>query len=179
MAAITPLLLDILYTQLDDKMRTSISTSDPTRADVVKKGRFQGDPLKNNVYIAISPSDPEKLDWVDGIVTLDTMKDIGFYIDPREVGGGQAWWRRGVVQVGCYFIREKYTEDQAIDYAHTVLTRLLNNIESVNLTGVVDDFGERAILMFCYSHHFAESGGPPDQYIWRGKIHWQCLTERP
>jgi len=178
-AAITPMLLDLLKEHLTSTMQTSISSSDPTRADIVKIGRFQDDPLANNVYIAISPSDPEKLDWVDGIVTLDTMKDIGFYMDPREVGGGQAWWRRGVVQIGCYFIKEKYNEEKALGYAHTVLSRLLNNIENINLTGVVDDFNERAIIMFCYSHHFAESGGPPDQYIWRGKIHWQCLTERP
>lgn len=179
MAAIAPMLLDALHSHLTTKMQSSISSSDPTRADVVKIGRFQDDPLKNNIWIAISPSDPEKLDWVDGIVTLDTMKDIGFYIDPREVGGGQAWWRRGVAQIGCYFIREKYTEEQSIGYAHTVLARLVNNIENVDLNGLVDDYGERAILMFCYSHHFAESGGPPDQYIWRGKVHWQCLTERP
>ena len=173
------LLLQQLKTHLTAEMQSSIASNDPTRADVVKIGRFQDDPLKNNVYIAISPSDPEKLDWVDGVVSLESMKDVGFYIDPREIGGGETWWRRGVVQIGCYFVKEKYDEETAISYSQTTLARLVNAIQSVDLNGLTDEFGELAVLMFCYSHHFAQSGGPPDKYIWRGKVHWQCLTERP
>jgi hypothetical protein len=179
MSAITTLLVNALKDHLDDIMRTSISTSDPTRADIVKVGRFQDDPLKNNIYIAISNGDPEKLEWVDGIVTVNSMDDIDFHLDPREIGGGQAWWRRGVVQVGCYFVREQYNEEQALEYAHTVMARASSNIENVDLNGLIDDFGEKAQIMFCYSRTFFESGGPPDSYIWRGKVHWQCLTERP
>lgn len=158
-------------------LQTSIPEDDESRADVVKLGRFQDNPLRKNIYVAISPGDPDDPNWLDGIVTLESMKNIGFYVDPREVGGGQMWWRRGIAQIGCFFIREKYTEEDAMMYAYTALGRLLHNIENIDLSGTIDTNNEVAVKMFMYGHTFHESGGPPKSYIWRGKVLWQCLTE--
>jgi hypothetical protein len=52
-------------------------------------------------------------------------------------------------------------------------------IERTEVSDLVDDFGERASMIAVYASTFFEGGGPPDQYIWRGSILWQCLTERP
>jgi hypothetical protein len=179
MAGIVPLLLDAIRVQLYTKLITEVSSSDPTKATVVKIGKFQDDPLKDNIYAAISPGDPERLEWADGIVTLESMQNVGFNIDPREVGGGEVWWRRGIVQVGTYFITQRYTETQAITYAHTFLARLENALQNTPVAGIEDTYGERAVLLFVSGNQFSETGGPPNQYIWRGKVWWQVLTERP
>lgn len=179
MSEITTLILQAIKTKMTADLITSVSGSDPTRADVVKIGRFQEDPLSQNIYAAISNGDPERAEWADGIVTLESMQNIGFSIDPREVGGGEVWWRRGVVQLGCYFIRDKFTEEIAITHANKYLHRALNSLKSVNITNLSDTYGEKAAIMFVSGNNYSESGGPPNQYIWRGKIWWQCLTERP
>lgn len=176
---IVPMLLDRIAMHLTEKMHTLIPEDDPSRADLVKIGRFQDNPVKYNVYVAISPGDPEDTNWVDGIVTLESMKNIGFYVDPREIGGSQMWWRRGIAQLGCYFIREKFVEEEALRWAYTALGRLQHNIENIQVTDLTDSYGEQAVKMFHYAYSFSESGGPPKSYVWRGKVHWQCLTEIP
>lgn len=179
MAGIVPLLLNTIYEHLTRVMQTEVAADDPTRVDVVKIGRFQGNPVTNNVHLAISPGDPDKLEWIDGIVTLESMQNIGFIIDPREVGGGQVWWRRGIIEIECFFIREKFTQIEALGHAYTVMSRLQHNVENIDVSLCVDEFGEQAVKMFLYGHNFSESGGPPKSYIWRGKVYWQCLTEIP
>jgi hypothetical protein len=179
MAGIVPLLLNAILTQLNTKLITEVASSDPTKADIVKIGKYQDDPLKNNIYAAISPGDPERLEWADGIVTLESMQNVGFNIDPREVGGGEVWWRRGIIQVGTYFIMDRFTESVAITHAHTFLARLENALQTTPIAGLEDSYGERAVLLFVAGNQYSETGGPPNQYIWRGKVWWQVLTERP
>lgn len=180
MAGIVSMILDELKTHLTTKLKTEVSSSDLSRATEVKIGRFQDDPLESNVYIAISPGDPSKTgDWEDGIVTLESMQDVGFSIDPREVGGGETWWRRGVAQIGCFYINERLDEEGALLNAHNTLHRLLYALRNAPVGGLIDEYDERSVKMFVAAHQFSESGGPPDQYIWRGKIWWQVLTEQP
>lgn len=179
MSDVTTMILDAIKTQMTKDLITTVAGNDPTKADIVKLGRFQEDPLKSNVYAAISSGDPERTEWSDGIVTLESMQNIGFSIDPREVGGGEVWWRRGVVQIGCYFIKDRFTEDNAIANANKFLHRAINSIKQTKVNGLTDSYSEKAVLLFVSSNNYSESGGPPNQYIWRGKIWWQVLTERP
>jgi hypothetical protein len=178
-ATIVPLILTAIKDKLTNDLQTVIPADDPARVKLVKIGRISGEnPLKDNVYLAISPGDPEQPDWVDGIVTLETMKNIAFRVEPREIGGGQMWWRRGIIQVGAFYVREKYPEETATTHAYTVLGRVLHSITNMPVYHLTDEFGEQAQLMFLYGHTFNESGGS-SSYIWRGKILWQCLTEQP
>jgi hypothetical protein len=178
MSHIVPLIVTEIVTRLKQVCITDLPADDPTRADVVKVGRFQDDRVLNNIHIAVSGGDAENPDYKDGIVTLGEMDRIAIYAPAREIGGGQLWWRRGVIQVGCYFINEQFDEATAMEYAYTVLGRIENNLESIPVAHLSDAHGEQALKLFAYGNTFFESGGPPSSYIWRGKILWTCLTGR-
>lgn len=175
------LFLSRLKEHLTEKMITGVDADDPTIARVVKIGLFQDDPTNKNVYLALQGGDHENPAEFDGIITGYRMqREVGIdFPFPREIGGGQIWRRIAVVQVGCYFIRQKFDEESATRQAYIALGRLLSSIESVDINGLVDNFGERVIQVFCYGNTFFESGGPPTSYIFRGKVSIAYLTERP
>ena len=179
MTQVVNLILDALVAHLIETMRTNVDPTDLTYADVVKKGLLQSDKTQKNVQIGVSGGDHEDPLYTDGIVTMDKMPNIGFSLPAREIGGGQMWWRRGVARIECFFVRERLTEDEAHENGYEVLGRLMSSIEDTNLYGLTDDFGEHAVKIFCFGNTFFESGGPPKQFIFRGKVLWQCLTERP
>ena len=172
MSQIVPLIALALKDHLTAIMKTAIDPSDLTYAEVVKVERYQEDPTRNNVQIAIAGGDPDNPDYVDGIVSLDELHDIGFNTYAREIGGGQLWWR-------AYYLLEGLAEEPAQSAAYTVLGRLEANIENLTVSHLVDDYGEQALKLFVYANEFFRSGGPPSNYMYRGKVLWQCLTERP
>ncbi len=176
---IVDLLCDTLIERLQFDLVDSVPEGDLTRATRVKKGRFQEDPVDTSIYLAVSGGNPERPDQMDGVVTLGEHPNIGWVMPPYEIGGSVAWWRKGIVQVGCYFIREAYEENDAMAYAYTVLGRVEEAVETLELIDIIDDWGEIAYKMFLVGTSFFVSGGPPKQYIWRGKVHWMCLTQKP
>jgi len=178
MSHVVNLILDTMVTHLTQVMQTDVDEDNETYADIVKKGLLQENKAKKNIAIGVTGGDHDNPEYLDGIVTLGTHPQIGFDLPAREIGGGQMWYRRGVVRVECFFIREKLEEEDAFIAAYEVLGRLMDNIENVNLTGIVDDKGERAVKLFCIGNTFFESGGAPKSFIFRGKVLWMCLTER-
>jgi hypothetical protein len=179
MTQVIDLILDKIVAKLTEVMQTNVDTTDITYADLVKKGLLQEPKLTKNVALGVTGGDHDNPDYMDGIVTLEDMQNIGWTASAREVGGGQLWWRRGVVRVECFFVRERLEEPAAFQAGYEVLGRVEANIENINLSGVVDDFDERAIRLYCIGNTFFESGGKPKTFIFRGKVLWQCLTERP
>ena len=177
---ITYLFMARLRDHLTAKMTTDIAANDPTRADVVKIGLFQDDPTNKNVYLAIQGGNHEDPKENDGIITGYRMQtDVGIdFPYAREIGGGQVWRRKVTIAIGCYFIRQKFVEEEATRQAYITLGRLLSSIETVNINGLVDSFGERVIEVFCHGNTFFESGGPPSSYIFRGTASVSFLTER-
>jgi hypothetical protein len=175
------LFLNRLKEHLTARMIADVATDDPTLAKVVKIGLFQDDPTNRNVYIAIQGGNHEDPKDTDGIITGYRMQtDVGIdFPYAREIGGGQIWRRKVSVAIGCYFIRQKFSEDEATQQAYIALGRLLSSIESVNINGLVDSFDERVIEVFCHGNTFFESGGPPASYIFRGIVNVSVLTERP
>lgn len=176
---IVNLILTEMVTYLTQKMRTEIDPDDPSYAVIVKKGLLQTQKTQNNVQIGVTGGDHEDPNYKDGILTLGDLPSIGFEMDPREIGGGQMWMRRFVARLECYYIVQRFTEDQAHEVAYNTLGRLMANIEKAPIAGIRDTFGEEAIKAFCFANSFFESGGPPASYIFRGKILFQVLTERP
>ncbi len=176
---IVDLILHRMLDVLKEGLQTTVDPNLLTYADVVKIGLLQTDKTSKNVQIGISGGDHEAPDYRDSIITDRDLQDIGIEFPGREVGGGQLWWRRGVVRVECFFIRERLTEEAAFTAGYEVLGALEELIERTDLNGLVDDFNEKAICIFCYGNTFFESGGPPKSYIFRGKVFWTVLTERP
>lgn len=176
---IVDMLLDRLVETIKARMMTAIPKGDLARAEVVKKGLLLEAKVENVVSIGVTGGDHEDPNYRDGIITMETMQNIGFEVPPREIGGGQYWWRRGVARIECFYISKRLTEDNAHVAAYAALGRLLQSIEETSTSGLVDSFGEAAIKIFCHSNTLFESGGPPNQYIFRGKVFWSALTERP
>lgn len=179
MSMIVPLILEAIRAKLQDELITQIPTGTPSRASIVKIGRFQDDPTLYPISVSISPGDQDDPDYRDGIVTLDQMHNLGFDAPAREIGGGQIWWRRGIIKLQCFYVIERYAESVALGHAFEILGRIENCIETIPLNGITDSYGEQAIAPFLYGNTFFESGGPPADYIWRGKILWSVLTYRP
>lgn len=178
MGMIVPMIVDAIVERLTDTLITSIPPDDPTRADIVKAGRFQDNPIHRNVYAAVTGGDPDDPNYKDGIITLEDMDRIGWRFPVREIGGGELWWRRGIVSLGCYFIRDKASETLAAQYAYDILGRIEKSLSHMPLTNLSDDYGEKGIFLTVYGNTFSESGGPPTSYIWRGKVFWSALTRR-
>lgn len=179
MSQIVNLILDRMVEHLTMYMRVGVDEGDLGYADIVKKGLLQENKTKKNVALGCQGGDHDDPTYIDSISTMEKLPNIGFYFDAREVGGGQMWWRRGVVRMEFFFIRERLIENDAFNAAYEILGRLQANIENMNVSDLIDDYGERAIKMYCYGNTFFESGGGRASYIFRGKTFWQCLTERP
>lgn len=184
MSQMSYLIVNRIYEKLLLEMQTNISLSDKARADKIQPYRFQEDPLKNSVHLYVTSGDPENPNYRDSRISIggqgtgrDT-EDLDIKVPSGEIGGGHLWWRRGRVVIGCYFIKAKYNQSLAADTAHIVLGRAMHWIERTYIADLKDDFGEVAIKPHVYASHFFESGGPENQYIWRGQVWWQALTQR-
>jgi hypothetical protein len=175
MTHIVPLITERIADHLTTKLQTLVSADDPIRANEVKVGRFQDTPTDFTVWVAVQAGDPEEPNAKDGIVSLGDFENIHVVVPPREIGGGSRWWRRGVIQFGCYFIDRE--EDEARNLSYEVVGRICNYLETVKVSDLLDDFDEQAIKTYLFGQTMFEGGGP-GSYIWRGKVLWQCLTER-
>ncbi len=173
-------IVDMVLDEMVDFYTSQLSAlADELHPDIIKKGLLQENKLESNIQLGIQGGDHELPDDMDAIITLDKLPDIGIYVPAREIGGGQIWMRRGVIRVECFYINEQLTEDEAHAQAYTVLGHVMSRVEDVPINGLTDEFGERAIRAFCYANTFFESGGPPTSFIFRGKVFFAFLTERP
>jgi hypothetical protein len=173
------MIADRIVEGLTEVCITNIPFGDPTRLNAIKKGRFQEDPNIAMLRASVQGGDLEDPNQMDGIVDLNKAPNrLGFHVDPREIGGTQMWYRKGVIRLEFFFIIEGLLEEVAEERAYTVLGRIQSNIENIRVSDLHDDFGEHAIKLFHTQNSFYRSGGPPTSYLWRGKLIWECLTER-
>ena len=178
MSQIVDLILDRMVETLTTKMITDVSDT-KQKASLVKKGLLQVNKIEKRIEIGVTGGDHENPDYRDGIISLNDMPDIAQSFAAREVGGGQSWYRRGVARIECYLLTDGLAEDKAFTRAYDILGRLMSSIDDIPIYDLVDDFGERGVKIYCFGNTYFESGGPPAQYIFRGKVFWQALTERP
>lgn len=178
---IVNMMLDRFEEHLTQKMITDLDEDDPRRVNKIKKGLFQENPtvISKHIHLAIQGGNHEKPDLQDGIFSLDKHPNLAFVGAVREIGGGVLWERYISIEIGCFYIQKNLPEDDAHEQAYNILGLLLNNIENVNFSQMYDTYGEHPVEVFCLANTFFESGGPPDKYIFRGRIEIIVITERP
>jgi len=178
MSQIKHMLVERFVEELTQRMSTEVSGA--TKANVVKAYRFQEDPLTPSISLWVTTGDPDKPADRDARISAEDMEMLSMRIPVAEVGGGHLWWRKGKVEIECFFILNDYDQETSGDYAHTVLGRTMHWLERTYIADLVDDYGEQAIFKpIVYASTFFEGGGPPADYIWRGSVYWQVLTHRP
>lgn len=178
-AMIVDMILEEMVVHLRTVMVDAIDEDDPSRVDVVKKGLIIENKTTENIQLGVQGGDHADPDIEDGILTLQKIPEIFMQYAPREIGGGQVWVRRGIVKLDAYFTIAKLKEDDAFTVAYNILGRLTQAIDGTPVSGMKDDYGEKAITIHAYSSKYHESGGPPASYIFRGQVNWLCFTERP
>jgi hypothetical protein len=162
-------------------LTTNIAEDDPTRVDAVKLGRFQATPNTEPRRVYVMNGDIEDPKWADEIADPERNdNELAFRVWPREIGGGEMWWRKGIVQFELFFLMttDRPEEDLSRAYAHIIVSRAEQTMREVEISDLEDIYGESAIKLFCPRTSTLQAGGPSNQYVWRGKLYWAALTER-
>jgi hypothetical protein len=161
-------LLEEMVVELVAELTTGVA--DETRAGAVRGGKLQDDPRTGKINILIHPGNKED-DWVHA---LNTSNLRGLIAPDYELGG---WFyrRRYVCELDLFFSGNR-DRDYAREKAMIVLSRAEKTIREKSMPGIVDDFGEAAIMVQVYDSYLREGGGPPT-YIWKGRIRYEYLTE--
>lgn len=176
---IVPMVVDRIVEGLTTYCITNVPFRDPSRVSKIKSGRFQESPNQANLRLSVQGGDLEDPEVEDAIYDSGKHKgDLAFDIHSREIGGTQLWVRRGIVRLELFLITEQRDELDSRNIAYTILGRVQGNLEKIPVYDLTDDFGERAIRLFSTRSSFFQSGGPPASYLYRGKVVWECLTER-
>jgi hypothetical protein len=187
MSQIVPMILDKIVDGLTPYLQPSgEDESFPTYANILKKGLLQYDKSKKMVGLGVQSGNREDPNYRDGIVALDDFDNIGIQYREvaREIGGSELWWRRGTIEQECFYVGpNRLSEAEAYDAAFEVQSRILQYLPAINMAGVEDSHGEHAIKIYAFGTTLYESGGLSgsnlDSILFRGKVFWACLTERP
>ena len=146
-------------------------------AVLIRQGTLQQDPVKERISILVNPNDPDdisnKPEWADSIVG----RDDGWAA--YEIGGGERWWRKFTIDINVYLVRTREERGLAREIGMFAFSAVHGTLQDHKAIDVTDFFGESAFLMLVDSSMPYESGGPPNTFIWRGKIRLKVLTEKP
>lgn len=150
---------------------------------LIKVGRLQEDPETLRLALTIELGDSDDPEWRDTayFVKENSLDPISFRAFSSEVGGGELWWKRGTLRMYYFATQSKEEQDVARNIATVTFGRAKRAISlstRINAASLTDDFGEQAIKPLVVKEQLSEGGGPPDSYIWRGKVYWQVLTGR-
>jgi hypothetical protein len=177
---IVPLVTFRMRDWLSVALQDEVPDTDPTKAVLVKVGRFQDNPVNKNVSVAIVGGDFEDPAYMDARADHEGLDQFTIKNLPiGEIGGGIHWWRRFSCDFKTFFVKQRYEEDIAMKYAYEFYGRLLKAIETCTFGRLVDSYGEKAVCPpYIEGASIFESGGA-NQFIWRGKVKWRVLTWRP
>lgn len=178
---IVPAILYKIQETVQTELGDNVPDESPTKVVLCKVGRFQDNPIQKNVSVSISGGDFENEKYLDAPIDHEETDQITMFsrLPVREIGGGSYWWRRGSINFQAFFIRERFDEDVAIRHAYDFYGRLMQCIEQINVSGMIDEYGEKSYgYVIPESTSFFESGGAK-QYIFRGKLYFRVLTWRP
>lgn len=173
----------------------SDSTVKVMKPGLIKVGRYQDDPtdlgatpIEPSVLVAVHFSDPDG-DWMHSVASAigDATTNAGFGLPGvYEIGGSTTWWRRLEVQSSVFCPGTQLTQSVVSRLASAFFSYLGlccdwyspdTNIYGWNCA-LTDSFGETASRSVVVKVKASESGGPPNDYIWRGRLWLQVLTHK-
>ena len=164
---------------------------------LIKVGRFQDDPtvLSGNSLIpssciSIHFNDPEDLGdgWKDTLASAmeSSITNAGYKIPAvYQVGGGSMWWRRLRLEFVAFYIDANLSQSEAArltavmkhlieHYANSASREHVHGWDSVYTAPL----GETSLRSQVVKSHGWEGGGPDDDYLWKGGVWLQVLTEK-
>lgn len=150
----------------------------PYIATTVRQGNFQDNPVQKRIAILVYPEDPEDMRQEPKQADSKERKDEVMQIIPAEIGGGGMEWIRFTIDVKCYFNLSGETRDTARHIGMWVFGRIKQALRENRGLDLVDDFGERAILMEITKVNKYEGGGP-GAFNWNGQIWVSACIESP
>lgn len=158
-------------------LEDQIAAADETRAGLVRIGLLQASPLTAGINILTQFNDPDDPQgWRHGILPGPGHK-LDLDMPAYEIGGGQMWFRRYTTVLELFF-KNGATRVRSEELAQIILSRAeLAIMEAPLPTENPDSFGEIALKTFIHSDTNIEGGGT-GQFIFHGKIWWQCLTQK-
>lgn len=163
---------------------------------LLKIGRLQDDPTALSasdaipsvgIYIHYNDPSDQGDGWKDSVASAveASMTNAGFRFPIREIGGGTCWWRRFWLEWEAFYLDADFAQLNASKTSAALkhmLETCINSASTSNTHGwdcaLVDPLGEVAYWSEVVKSHLWEGGGPADDYIWRGGVWFQVLTEK-
>ena len=200
-----------LHAHLDAGLRTAMpsayqevltftardETEQVMKAGKINIGRYQDDPERlgessqhPSVLVAIHYHDPQDMGqgWKHTLVSAveSSAVNAAYRIPtPYEIGGGEMWWRRFLIEFSIYYIDADLAQRNAARLTAGFLGALeqcTNSASRVNTYGwncaMTGAMGETAVRSQVIKSHAWEGGGPDDDYLWRGAVWTQVLTSK-
>jgi len=168
---IQQMIADALVAKITADMQTAIEEDDPTRANLVRKGRLQEDPEVYGVSVLVHLNDPDDpAEWAD-----ETMDDLSEY--PYTI----YWRRRFAVTVKAQYTRvHRANRDIVTSRFSTVASRLRDAILHTVVGGLTDSLREGVVLAAnpIKKQWAREGGGPPDEFFWDGAFYLEYITQQ-
>lgn len=170
------MVIESVNTYLTEVLQTNIDTDDATRAGLVRPGLLQDDPTRPKVSVLTFPNDPSvEGGWRNEIV-VPNGNGADYNPPPYELGGGEMWYYRFTTELDLFW-RPKVKRDEARVLASIVLSRASRAISLAPIASGEDDFGETPIQLRLMKSELVQGGGE-GQFIFYGKLFWQCLVGR-
>lgn len=178
MAVLVNTLMDAMVARLTAKLITEIDRDDVTYTKLVRGGLLQDDPTKYKILVLVHVCDPQDDAWKHEVVQDDEAAQI-LKRQVWEMGGPHAThleWLRFTVELQC-FLKGRTGRDTQRVTANTVAFRARHALMTMDVPSGQDEFGQSAIQIVVANIFLREGGGEPAEFIWRGRMQVQWLTE--
>jgi hypothetical protein len=180
---ISDIIIDEIVAQLVTELQENVAKDDPSYVTLIQGGKTQKNPVIDVNSASVHIGDPEETtdDWIDEVARPGDPLAETWTVS--EVGGtfnGTFWWRKGTVQIECFFIKKsvQYNRDKARQVANEIRRRVEHVLgTSFEAFNGLSDGTEQVQLMIPVKSRAREAGGPK-QHIWHIKVWWQALTSR-
>lgn len=148
--------------------RLILQVDDTTKAGLIRTGKLQSDPTIYKINITLHPGGP---DAPDILMPKDHAGTNSSFYMPN----GVFWLRRFFADFEMFFVGET-DRDTARSKANVVMSRARAAILGMKMPDTRDSFKEGAVRVVATKMELQEGGGPGN-FIWRGKIHFEFITD--